>query len=197
MDLEKAYSVFKPITLTCAAREVTLTQQQRNVWSGGKQTKRGWFAFVLWLFMETSAGIVREDLAEIKREGIMEKLTSNNRTSAIIGLLLAMPLAVLLMITVYDIAPLSGLYKTLTTEADGHRINGPGRAFEIGALLLLALGFIVTVVPFVRNVRSGSRSTASPINLLIVAALFIFIATLVIAFVIDQYPCWTGVPNCD
>ena len=162
-----------------------------------QKTERGMFGFVLWMFIETSAGIVRENLTEIKGGGIMENIISNNRSTAIISFLMALPLAVLLLITIYDIEPLSGYYKTLTTEADGYRINSFGRIFEIGALLLLPLGFIVSLVPVVRNVRAGNGLTTNPINLLIAAALFIFIATLAISFVIDQYPCWIGVPNCD
>ncbi len=162
-----------------------------------RRTKRLSFGFALWLFAETFAGVAKENLTEIKRGKVMENIISNNKSSAIIGFLLAMPLAVLLLIGIYDIEPLSGFYKTLTTEADGYRINVFGRIFEIGALLLLPLGFIVSLVPVVRNAQAGNDLTANPINLLIAAALFIFIATLVISIVIDQYPCWIGVPNCD
>lgn len=162
-----------------------------------QETARGLFGFVLWMFIETSAGIVRENLTEIKRGRTMENIISNNKSSAIISFLLAMPLAVLLLISIYDIEPLSGFYKTFTTEADGYRISTFGRIIEIGALLLLPLGFIVSLVPIVRNARAGDGLTANPVNLLIAAALFIFIATLVISFVIDQYPCWIGVTNCD
>ena len=162
-----------------------------------RQKGQGLFGFVLWMFMETSAGIVKENLSEIKRGETMENVISNNKSAAIIGFLLAMPLALLLLIVVYDIEPLSGFFKTLTTEADGYRINTLGRIFEIGALLLLPLGFIVSLVPVVRNLRAGNGLTANPINLFIPATLFIFIAILTISFVIDQYPCWIGVPNCD
>lgn len=51
-----------------------------------RQTKRGLFGFVLWLFIETSAGIVKENLTEIKRGKIMESIVSNNKSSAIIRL---------------------------------------------------------------------------------------------------------------
>lgn len=162
-----------------------------------RQTERGLFGYVLWMFIETSAGIVKENLSEIKRGEVMVNVISNNRSAAIIGFLLAMPLAALLLTTIYEIEPLSGFFKTLTTEADGHRINTFGRIFEIGALLLLPLGLIVSLVPVVRKVRAGNGLTANPINLFIAAALFIFIAILIISVVIDQYPCWIGVPNCD
>jgi len=34
-----------------------------------QQTERGLFGFVLWMFIETSAGIVKENLTEIKNYG--------------------------------------------------------------------------------------------------------------------------------
>lgn len=162
-----------------------------------RQAKQLSFGFAFWLFAEMFASVARENLAEIKRGKTMENVISNNRSSAIIGFLLAMPLAALLLISIYDIEPLSGFYKTLTTKADGYSINAFGRIFEIGALLLLLVGFIVGFVPMARNIRTGNGAVANPLNLLIAAVLFIFVAGLVIINVIDQYPCWIGVPNCD
>lgn len=162
-----------------------------------QQTKKLSFGFALWLFAETFAGAARENLAEIKRGKTMENVVSNNKSSAVIGFLLAMPLAVLLLISIYDIEPLSGFYKTLTTKADGYSISVLGMIFEIGALLLLLVGFIVGFAPVARNIRAGNGVAANSLNLLIAAALFIFVAGLVIVNVIDQYPCWIGVPNCD
>ena len=156
------------------------------------------FGFLLWTFGETFAGVVKEHLTQIKRGAIMENIISNGKSAALIGFLLAMPLVILLLIAVSGIEPINGFYKILTTEANGHSINTLGRILEIGAVLLLALGFVISLVPVTRNVRAGYGFTAAkPANLLIAAALFIFIAWLVINIVIDQYPCWIGVPNCD
>lgn len=128
----------------------------------------------------------------------MENITSNNKSSAIIGFLLAMPLAILLLIEMNNIEPLSGLFKTLTTEADGHTLSNFGKIITLGALLLLPLGLVISLAPIVRNARAGGGGFAANFfNLSIVVALFIFIAILSIGFVIDQYPCWIGVPNCD
>ncbi len=163
-----------------------------------QQTEQGLFGFVLWTFGETFAGIVKEHSMNIKGGATMENIISNGKSAALIGFLLAMPLAILLLIAVSDLEPINGFYRTLTTEADGHSINTFGRIMEIGALLLLALGFVISLVPVVRNARAGYGFTAAnPLNLLVASALFIFIAWLVISNVIDQYPCWIGVPNCD
>ncbi len=162
------------------------------------QAKQISFGFLLWMFVETFAGIVKEHFVNIKRGVTMENIISNNKSSAIIGFLLAMPLAVLLLIEISGIEPLHGFLVALTTEGGNNpRLNAFGKILILGALLLLPLGFFISLAPVMRNVRAGYGFTASPINMLIAAALFIFIAILVIGFVIDQYPCWIGVPNCD
>lgn len=128
----------------------------------------------------------------------MENINSHHKSSALIGFLLAMPLAILLLIEISGIEPLHGFLVTLTTEAGNNpRLNTFGKILTLGVLLLLPLGFIISFAPVVRNARASYGLRANPVNLLIAAALFIFIATLVIGFVIDQYPCWIGVPNCD
>jgi hypothetical protein len=156
------------------------------------------FGFLVWMFIETSAGIVKEHLMNIKRGATMENIISNHKSATIIGFLSAMPLAILLLIEVSGIEPLHGFLVALTTEAGNNpRLNTFGKILTLGALLLLPLGFIISSMPVVRNARAGYGFTANPINMLIAAALFIFIAILIITFVIDQYPCWIGVPNCD
>lgn len=155
------------------------------------------FGFALWLFAETFAGAVRENFAEIKREKIMENLFTNHKSAAIIGFLLAMPLAILLLIEVFSIEPLSGFFRRLTTEADGYSINALGRILTIGAVLLLPAAFVVNFIPIWRKFRAGNSIAAIPVNFLLAAALFIFIAGIVVANIVDQYPCWVGVPNCD
>ena len=128
----------------------------------------------------------------------MENIISNHKSSALIGFLLAMPLAILLLIEISGIEPLHGFLVALTTEAGNNpRLSAFGKILMLGTLLLLTLGFIITFAPVARNVRAGYGFTANPVNLLTATALFTFISTLVTGFVIDQYPCWMGVPNCD
>ncbi len=128
----------------------------------------------------------------------MENTISNHKSEAIVGFLLAMPLAILLLIEISGIEPLHSFLVTLTTEAgNSPRLNDFGKIVMFSTLLLLPLGFIISLVPVARNVRAGDSFTANPVNLLVAVALFIFISTLVTGFIIDQYPCWIGVPNCD
>lgn len=156
------------------------------------------FGFLLWTFGETFAGVVKEHLTQIKRGATMENLISNGKSAALIGFLLAMPFALLLFIEVSGVEPLHGFLMALTTEGgSAPRLSNFGKIFMLGTLLLLPLGFIISLAPVVRNARAGFGLTASPVNILISAVLFIFIAALITGFVVDQYPCWIGVPNCD
>ena len=156
------------------------------------------FGFLFWTFGETFAGIVRENLIQIKKGATMENIISKQKSAALIGFLSAMPLAIILLIEISGVEPLHSFFVALTTESGYNpRLSAFGRIFILGALLLLPVGFLISFVPVVRNARAGYGWTANPVALLIAAALFIFIAILVTGFVIDQYPCWIGVPNCD
>ena len=119
------------------------------------------------------------------------------KAAAITGLILAMPLAILLLIEIAGIEPVSSYFRGWTTEANGYRLNALGAILTMGALLLLPAAFVINFIPIARSLRAGNPMTANPINLLLAVALFIFIAILVVTFIVDQYPCWMGVPNCD
>lgn len=51
--------------------------------------------------------------------------------------------------------------------------------------------------PIVRTLRAGGSLFAHPINLIVVAAIVSIIAVAVSSLVIDQWPCFIGVPTCD
>jgi hypothetical protein len=131
------------------------------------------------------------------RSHLMKNITNNPRAAALIGFLLAMPLMLLLWIMLYEVEPFHGYLKHWFTEADGVRMNALAQIVMIGSVLLLPVALIVNLAPIVRNVRAGNSVMTNPINLLLAVVLFAFITTIVGVFVIDQYPCWIGVPNCD
>jgi len=176
----------------------SMEQTFNDLWNERqRQAKQGLFGFVLWMFVETAVGIIKESFIQIKRAKFMGNIFTNQKSAAIIGLILAMPLAILLLIEMNNIEPLSSFFRKLTTEADGYSLNAFGRILIIGALLLLPAAFVINFIPISRNLRAGKGITVSPVNVLLVVALFIFIVWLVGSFIVDQYPCWIGVPNCD
>lgn len=73
----------------------------------------------------------------------------------------------------------------------------PGMFMSLGLLLFPVAAGIVAGGPIVRTLRARGRLFAHPIHLIIVAFI---VATFAIGFVsllIDQWPCFIGVPNCD
>ena len=64
-------------------------------------------------------------------------------------------------------------------------------------LWLLPMIFTVRLMSILRDVRTGNRTMTNPIGLVVNAALLIFVAWLWIGTLIDQMPCFLGVPNCD
>jgi hypothetical protein len=55
----------------------------------------------------------------------------------------------------------------------------------------------LNVSPVVRDARAGLSIVKHPANLVVAVATFTFVAVFLGGIIVDQYPCWVGVPNCD
>ena len=62
---------------------------------------------------------------------------------------------------------------------------------------ILPLIFIITAMPIVRNLRAGNSLMAQPVNLLLRVVILIVLAFFWTGLLLDQMPCFLGVPNCD
>jgi hypothetical protein len=123
-------------------------------------------------------GIVKEYILLIARGDSMKNILTNFRSPAIISLVLVIPFMILELV---------------------HRRNFP-ESFPIvlfGLLWLLPMIFILTLMPIVRNVRAGNGIVANPVILLVRVVLLSFIVWMWFGIVLDQMPCFLGVPNCD
>ena len=123
----------------------------------------------------------------------MKTILINPNTAALIGFLLALPFICLFSLLVLGIEFSFGPLDPILT-AEGSRL---GSLILLGALLLLLLGLAVSLGPVVRSVRSGNSITTEPVNLLVAVTILFFFLAFAGAIIVDQYPCWTGVPNCD
>jgi len=139
---------------------------------------QSYFSFVLWMFVETTIAIMEEYILLIAQGDSMKNILTNFRSPAIISLVLVIPFMILELI---------------------HRRNFH-EGFPIalfGFLWLLPILFIITMMPFVRNIRAGNIIIANPISLLLRVVFLAFIAWMWVSLMIDQMPCFLGVPNCD
>lgn len=116
----------------------------------------------------------------LQNEGATKTIISDLRTAALISLLVVLPFAALEV-----------LNQTPTRQ------SAPGVAMLFGLLWLLPVAFIVVLVRMVRAVRAGSGIMAKPGGLLLGVAFLALTAMLWGANLIDQMPCFMGVPNCD
>ena len=66
-----------------------------------------------------------------------------------------------------------------------------------GLMWLLAVAFILSLMPIVRNVRTGGGIVVKPVDRRIRVALLILIVSVWTGIMIDQFPCFMGVPLCD
>lgn len=62
---------------------------------------------------------------------------------------------------------------------------------------LLPLLFIQTATPVVRNIKAGNSIIASPVVLVVRVVVLAFVVWMWFGILIDQMPCFLGVPNCD
>ncbi|MBI5933797.1 MAG: hypothetical protein HY867_08825 [Chloroflexi bacterium] len=64
-------------------------------------------------------------------------------------------------------------------------------------LWFLPFLFVAIVMPLARDVRSGMDILARPLSLGVKVSLLLLLATMWFGVVIDQMPCFLGVPICD
>ena len=111
----------------------------------------------------------------------------------LISFLLALPFTLLFLFFVLGLEPsVAPLAKML--GADESRL---GSFIVFGKLLLLLISFIMNLRLLAGDVRTGVGITAHPLNLALSLVAFVFLVLFAAGIIVDQYPCWVGVPNCD
>ena len=108
----------------------------------------------------------------------MQTMLTNIKLPAIISFLLILPFMIM--------------------ELVNRRNFNAGFPFPLFIMMwLVPVLFILAGMPVVWSARAGSNILAHPIFLLVRVGLMIFLAWFWVALLIDQMPCFLGVPNCD
>ena len=143
-----------------------------------RQIKTGRFSFVFWMFIETAIGIFREYLWLISPGDIMQTIPKSIGSSALISLLFILPFIIM--------------------EVVNRRNFNEGFPIPLFIMMwILPVIFILTIMPIIRNVRAGNSLMAQLINLLLRVVVLVLVAWMWTGLLIDQMPCFLGVPNCD
>lgn len=119
------------------------------------------------------------------------------QTAAITGLVLALPFAVLFAHVILGREPDFGPLQPLLTSADPDQPNVRGTLIALSTVLLVLAAFVLNLMPTLRAVRAGGSIAAHPANLILAIVTCASILMVIGSIVVDQYPCWIGVPNCD
>ena len=143
-----------------------------------RKTDKGLFHFVLWTFIKTVIGIIREYRSLILEGDHMQTLLTNLRLPAVISFLLILPLMIM--------------------EVVNRRNFNEGFPIPLFVIMwLLPMLFLLILIPIVRNLRAGNSILANPIKLVFSITFLVLIAIVWTGALIDQMPCFLGVPNCD
>lgn len=116
----------------------------------------------------------------LQNEDPMKNIAANPKAAAMISFILVLPFALLDLLF-----------------NPSHRQNLLDPFVLFGLLWLLAVVFIVISAPMVRSVRAGNNILMNPVTLLLRVAVLVAVAWLWGVAIIDQLPCFIGVPNCD
>jgi len=73
----------------------SMEQTFQDLWNERLQTKKGWFSFVLWTFVETAIGIFREYLLLISPGDLMQTILKPIGSSALLGFLFILPFMIM------------------------------------------------------------------------------------------------------
>ena len=133
-----------------------------------------------WTIIDLCKSLFQEHVENQKgRNPMLSRTFINIRSAALIGFLMVLPFILL---------------EAITTS--GFATVGFPLALFIGMWLSAAV-FVLTLIPIMRIIRAGSITTANPLFLVLGIVLMAFIAWGWVGLIIDQMPCFLGVPNCD
>jgi hypothetical protein len=116
---------------------------------------------------------------------------TNQGIAEVVSIILALPFALMISLLLLRIEP--PFARLISAAPDQPNIFGSAVVF--GALALSVVALAVNVAPIMRDVRAGTA--ADPVNIALTVLIGFFILLFIGALIVDQYPCWIGMPNCD
>ena len=120
-------------------------------------------------------------------------LLTNPRSTAIISILVFLTPGILPLLDSVGWLSLDRLFNGPNPEVD----YLPGLFLSLGLISFPVAAGVIAGRPIVSTLRSGGRLFAHPIHLILVVVLSFLFAYGVISLIVDQWPCFLGVPVCD
>jgi hypothetical protein len=110
----------------------------------------------------------------------MNSLVKSFGIAALVGFILVLPLVIL-----------EAVNNPLTRQ------NLPGVALLFALMWFLPTIFMLLLMPLLRKLRNNGLATMRPMPLLLRVCSLVLIAAVWTWGLVDQLPCFLGVPNCD
>jgi hypothetical protein len=120
-------------------------------------------------------------------------LLTNPRSAAVISVALILAPGILPLLNSLGWLSLDRLFNGPNLEV----AYLPGQIMSMSLILFPIAAGIIAGGPIVRTLRAGDSLFAHPIHLIIVVVISFLFASGVVSLIIDQWPCFIGVPNCD
>jgi len=125
-------------------------------------------------------------------------LLTNPRSALMISVILILSVIILSLLDSLGWEPLQRLLNDPNPEQlYVFRVRVPGQFIAIVLLSIPVVAGIIAGGPIVSTLRAGGSLFAHPINLIIVVVISFLFAAGVVSLIVDQWPCFVGVPNCD
>lgn len=141
-------------------------------------------------------GAVYENIVSIE-ETFMSRSVFTPLVAATIGMLLIVPGVTMFTLLLLGIEPpLGPLESFLKAPPDVPNIAGTLVALTI-IVFLPPAGMILNYAATRRSILIEGSRFAYRTNMLVAAVGLCLVLSFIAGVVIDQYPCWMGVPNCD
>ncbi len=102
-------------------------------------------------------------------------------------------MAILVLLVVSGFEPDLGFLGSLT----GMTASRLGSLILLITFLLFVAGTILSLSSMIRTLHAGKAVWSNWMNNLLAILQLALILWVLGAIIVDQYPCWSGVPNCD
>lgn len=160
-----------------------------------RQREHRLFAFAVWTFVETSAGILREHVLILTEEDFIKAILSNPTSAAMISVILALPIGLLRLILGSDIETLVAPIESVLT-VDGSQPNALGFTIICGGLLLLPVAFLLNLQPILKRDSSTGKRILHPANIVVGLLLLSLLTFTWGGLILEEIYCLQGI-QCD
>jgi hypothetical protein len=116
---------------------------------------------------------------------------------ALISFNLCLPVVILFTLLMFNLEPNLSPIEPWFTNPNPDQPDVLGSFIAFCLILLVLVGFSMNVVVLVHTARAGGKLFTYPMNFTLAVAMLFFITVVINTIIVDQYPCWIGVPNCD